>query len=432
IIIKKDEDYVIRRLALSEYQVLSVLDEPRIEPLQDINIELFEGDNYIYLMDMTGNKFYAEYLVKNEFNETYVTYSNMNTAINETAKEIDLSVNQKLQKYSTTEETNALIQLLSNAINLQLEKKVDGEDLTGAYLMLLINGDTSEAKLSADKIGLSANDVLNLLAGNTINLTTKDLQIDSNNFKVDKNGNVTMKNATLTEGKIDSDNFKVDKNGNVIMKNAYMENISIKSMAAQDYSFSFSSDGKVYANSIGIKGDTANSTVFVIDNYEDNNEVGVTSKYLFLRNRDGYTNVSLSNNGTSGHIYCRGGIEATSYVNNSKKELKENIYKLERNSKSKMIKRSAIEILKGTDICEYNFKGQEHTQVGVVIGDTYNAPTEILTEDKKGVDLYSMISLSWKAIQEQQELIENLIEKDKQKDEMIEKISKRLEALENG
>ena len=64
-----DKTYVIRRLKLSEYYVLSVLDEPIIETLESINIELFEGDNYIYLIDMQGNKFYAEYLIKNEFNE---------------------------------------------------------------------------------------------------------------------------------------------------------------------------------------------------------------------------------------------------------------------------------------------------------------------------------------------------------------------------
>ena len=52
IVITKDEDYVMRRLSLSEYGVLSVLEEEIKEPLLDINIELFEGDNYIYLMDM--------------------------------------------------------------------------------------------------------------------------------------------------------------------------------------------------------------------------------------------------------------------------------------------------------------------------------------------------------------------------------------------
>ena len=46
--IEKDRTYVTRRLSLSEYGVLSVLDEPIIQELTDLNIELFEGDTYIF------------------------------------------------------------------------------------------------------------------------------------------------------------------------------------------------------------------------------------------------------------------------------------------------------------------------------------------------------------------------------------------------
>ena len=106
-----DRTYVTRRLSLSEYGVLSVLDEPVIEELEDIDIKLFEGDNYIYLMDMQGNKFYAEYLVKNDFNDIYVNKNEMNSSIQQTADKIELSVNQKLEGYSTTEEMNTAIQL---------------------------------------------------------------------------------------------------------------------------------------------------------------------------------------------------------------------------------------------------------------------------------------------------------------------------------
>ena len=69
--IEMDRTYVTRRLSLSEYGVLSVLDEPVIEELSDLDIELFEGDNYIYLMDMQGNSFHAEYIIKNDFTNIY-------------------------------------------------------------------------------------------------------------------------------------------------------------------------------------------------------------------------------------------------------------------------------------------------------------------------------------------------------------------------
>ena len=122
LVITKDEDYVMRRLSLSEYHVLTELEKPLKEPLKDINIELFEGDNYIYLVDMVGNKFYAEYIVKNDFTDIYVTTNEMNSAINQSAQSIELNVNQKLTGYSTTEEMNSAINIKSNEITSSVSK----------------------------------------------------------------------------------------------------------------------------------------------------------------------------------------------------------------------------------------------------------------------------------------------------------------------
>lgn len=128
LVITKDEDYVMRRLSLSELQVLSILEEPIKEPLPDLNIELFEGDNYIYLLDMTGNKFYAEYLVKNDFNDIYVTTNEMNSAINQSASQIELSVNQKLTGYSTTKEMNSAIDIKADSIESRVTEKLQEYD----------------------------------------------------------------------------------------------------------------------------------------------------------------------------------------------------------------------------------------------------------------------------------------------------------------
>ena len=128
-----DRTYVTRKLNLSEYGVLSELDEPITEELEEVNVELFEGDNYIYLFDMVGNHFYAEYIVKNDFTDTYVTVNQMTSTINETASSIELSVNQKLEGYSTTEEMNTAIELSSSTIMLEVNKKV-GEDEFGTLV----------------------------------------------------------------------------------------------------------------------------------------------------------------------------------------------------------------------------------------------------------------------------------------------------------
>lgn len=122
LVITPEEDYVMRRLKLSEYHVLSVLEEPIKQPITDVKIELFEGDNYIYLVDMTGNKFYAEYLIKNDFNNTFATRAEMNSIINQTAQSIELSVNQKFEGYSTTEEMNAAINVKADSITNTVSK----------------------------------------------------------------------------------------------------------------------------------------------------------------------------------------------------------------------------------------------------------------------------------------------------------------------
>lgn len=251
LIIRINETYVLRNLKLSEYRVLSVLEEPIIEPLENIDIELFDGDNYIYLIDMEGNRFYAEYLIRNEFNEVFATRKEMNTRINQTMEEIDLTVNQKFTDYSTTEEMNSAINLRANEItstvsetyitktassnnissakteainsantstdnklknystttqmnsainqkaneiNLEVEKKVDNEDFTGANIMLAINDDTSSGTINADKIDLN---------GKEINLTSDNIAINSTNFNVDTNGNMTCNNAEVIGGKIE-------------------------------------------------------------------------------------------------------------------------------------------------------------------------------------------------------------------------------------
>lgn len=111
LIITKEEDYVMRRLSLSEYQVLKVLDEPIKEPISSLNIELFEGDNYIYLADMSGNKLCAEYLIKNDFNDTFITRSEATSAINQTVQQIELTVDKKLEGYSTTEEVKGMLKV---------------------------------------------------------------------------------------------------------------------------------------------------------------------------------------------------------------------------------------------------------------------------------------------------------------------------------
>jgi len=65
----------------------------------------------------------------------------------------------------------------------------------------------------------------------------------------------------------------------------------------------------------------------------------------------------------------------------------------------------ALSIVTNADIHQYRLKNEVEnsrpiTHYGLVIGEDYNTPKEVLGEYGEGVELYAMASLAWKAIQE--------------------------------
>ena len=76
-----------------------------------------------------------------------------------------------------------------------------------------------------------------------------------------------------------------------------------------------------------------------------------------------------------------------------------------------------MEIINDTDIYKYNLKYEnddDKKHIGFVIGDDFKYSKEITSLNNDGVDIYSMISVCFKAIQEQQMIIEKLENKIKE------------------
>ena len=112
------------------------------------------------------------------------------------------------------------------------------------------------------------------------------------------------------------------------------------------------------------------------------------------------------------HIYCNNGVEPFSIV-----EKKRNIEKYNN---------SALNEILNTDIYYYNYKEDSEDikrRVGAIIGTDYNCSKEIIGTEGKGIDLYSMVSVAYKAIQEQQELIQ-------EQNKTIKDLQNRIEKLE--
>ncbi|WP_340637769.1 tail fiber domain-containing protein [Bacillus thuringiensis] len=97
------------------------------------------------------------------------------------------------------------------------------------------------------------------------------------------------------------------------------------------------------------------------------------------------------------------GVIAQSFTNASSYTLKTNIEKYDK---------SALDSILGTDIMTYKYKSDveddgSNAEMHVGVLSEY-APDDITREDKKSVDLYAMVALSWKAIQELSEQVRYL------------------------
>lgn len=224
-----------------------------------------------------------------------------------------------------------------------------------------------------------------VLNGKEINLTADNTIIKSNNFNVNKNGDITCNNATCNNMNVENGRIKLSGWGNLyLVDNSEQIQTSVDPGEITLYN--------TPKNSIRI-----------------NSEVGITVV------------------APEGESFIGGEeISTSKFTQTSLEERKKNFEKFQNN---------ALDIIKNIDIYKYNLKSEKDTDkkhLGFVIGDNYNYSEEVTSIDNKGVDIYSFASLCCVAIQEQQKQLEQLQERDKQKDKIIADLIKRIEILEKG
>ena len=359
--------------------------------------------------------------ISSTVSKTYSTKTETTNAKNEAINIANNNTNIKLEDYSTTTQMNSVITQKADEINSTVRKKVGKNEIIST-----INQSAESVKINANKIQLSANDILNLLAGNTINIQSRNIKIASDNFNVDSNGNITansatLKNVTITDGtiKLKSDDyalgvfrlqgtdkaFEAGASGLAIHSSSGSSNITDEGISYSNYLNGTSTN----INSSGIKthhitiNDGGNKNVTI----EGNGYLGCDQLYVDATGINCVGNIQAHS-----HIYCNNGVEPFSLA-----EKKRDIQKY--NNK-------ALEEVLNTDIYYYNYKEDEQDikkRVGAIIGDKYKCSKEIIGTEGKGIDLYSMISVAYKAIQEQQEIIEK-------QNKTIEELTARVEKLE--
>ena len=228
-------------------------------------------------------------------------------------------------------------------------------------------------------------------------------------FKIDNTGNMECKNATITGGKINlisnetspalvltssvNDRMSTEVTGTHI--GIYEKDLINPSVSTPKFSLSYfenqgytamAMQGQQSYLSLGTY--TLNGSLVVPVSISELN-----GGLIELTSLDGTNTIKL--NGSNGNIKC------VSLTQTSLEEAKKNFEKLD----------NALDLIKGIDIYKYNLKGEDNgdkKHIGFVIGDDYKYRREVTDKQNKGVDLYSFVSLCCKAIQEQQEEIEEL------------------------
>lgn len=324
---------------------------PEEEIIGKYTIYIEQGDNTITIQNYSA-RIEARYVQQNSYTDQFATKVEMNSAIQQSAEQVQSKVNktlhdtidETLEDYSTTTEMESAITQTAESINTEVRKKVGENEIISK-----INQSAEAVTIQASKISLN---------GKTLNLAD-NMSITSNNFKVSSNGNMTCSNGTFIgqTGKLTTFRVMTDS-----QDQNYMTYIT--------------------PNMVGINYGGNRAELTCIEPSLDLLMDGVSETHV------GYE-----------------GIRTPSLTQTSLASEKKNFEKLE----------NAIDILNSTDIYKYNLRNQNDTDkkhIGFIIGDGFNYSSKITAVDREnneiGVDLYSMVSVLWKAVQEQQSLIEEL------------------------
>ena len=222
---------------------------------------------------------------------------------------------EEKKDYNTTNKdqnklNNALISL--DKANAEIVLKVDSN---GKISQVRLDGDADEGsiiEINADQVDLNANDILNLIAGNTINLTSKNIKIDSTNFKVDEKGNINANNGVFS-GIITSNNATIT--GGALHITQDNNNREIPIVLNQQY------NSDTYRGTMGGSG----------SRFAKN---GITGISIFIGTDSGKGNVYVYNtNNTNEYNYLSPtGVRTTSDI-----RYKENICNIDKNESYKII-----------------------------------------------------------------------------------------------
>ena len=252
--------YINRNIGINENGEKYLLEIPTVEEFEYPTINLLEGNYKIYMPAFENAYIYVRLMTKNLYTSQFATKVELNSKIEQTSTNIELSVNQKLKGYSTTQEMNSAISIASDSITSNVAKTY----ATKATTEIL----SSRIKQTATTIELTTTDN-KTSAGITIKLKNEDgSQIDSKSANITLSGLVkftdlsgsgttTINGSNITTGTIDA--------SKVTVKNLNASNITSGTLSAS----------KISGGSLSL---TGNNTSITSTNFSVTKDGVITAK----------------------------------------------------------------------------------------------------------------------------------------------------------
>ena len=409
------------------------------------HFNLTEGNYQIELPGYSTGYLFVRLMVLNAYTAQYATKVELNNALTLTTTEISAYVDAQIT------DVNGEIDEVRGDLSLKLGKNEYGQ------LISMLN---------------AAADEITLAGGSKINLTTAGkLIISAGNFKLNANGDITA-----TSGKIA--NWNIGENA--LYSDATIGNYEYRTFI-QTTLPSFTEDSWIFstqrrnAGSTGTFEGSAYITMggkIVGQNLDIGSDAKIRHDLRVYNKLAGYLNLNDAHNhwigeygmyfsdetfnmgqvntytqytnnlcSVNGYIYANNKIiskaNVESYLNvvAGGDMYAQNFYPTSLEKSKKNIEKfnsSGIDIIKNTDIYTYNLKTENDSHnkhTGFVIGKNYKYANEIVGYDEKnkpiGADIYAMTSISFKAIQELNEIIEN-------QQQQINELKQEIDILKGG
>lgn len=364
-------------------------------------IPLEEGDYTIKVMNSTNAFINARLMAVNIYTSQFATKVEMKSEIKQTAGQFELELRKKVG----TDEVATIISATADRIFMSSNNfgwQSDNSSMTTDGKISTKAGDISGFIIENDKLKKSFNALYNysnfdiIIAAAAVMNWVNIPYSQRNIWDVDNSGNINSADFLAIRQIINRtrENTK-NVSGNIMINSNDPKNCLV-----------VEKDGSPIV-SLGVGG--INSTNIITNQFICGNFPNNVSDFRGAIIDDS-GKISIVSNGATNTEISQEGIITPVVTQTSLESIKKNFKKCD----------SVLDIIKNSEIYEYNLKSEQDTDkkhYGFVIpdeGGDFKTPDEVISSNGKGIETYSMESILWKAVQEQQKQIEELQNKIKE------------------